>query len=470
MQEHTTHTRRDARTPAIAPREDAPGIPRIAGRRLVSIAATEQFEYQESNDGGEQGGGEGGGEGGGGDGWGHPQPRQPPQQGRAKKAAKVVPYTLVDVPPALQRELDAFTEWRLKPINRDRQGVSVEPITVAGNRADALRLLGWLKTERNVVPTLCGVFGSDRLGAAVQAFIIHLRARGRTYSTCAGYAKSFIAIARFVHAMRTARASQGVVVSSKYVDDMRRAHQQTMHQARQEQKFAAAKPKAWLDWSQVLAARCKAMREYERHKADEDGGHLQRKRLFDATLLTWLSSVPPDRVSVSRKLQLGVTLKPTSTGFDLDLSTPDAHKTAAIFGPTVTPVPEVACKMLRTWMAVEKLGSAGSTPFVFVLGDGRRGTIDHSQPVGDKRWTKVVQAVLQRHAGVPVAPKDLRSSFITFLMSDDHADSQLKNAVAFAMRHSTQQQASPAYDKERSERLWAAAVKVAAEYAGRLDA
>jgi len=36
------------------------------------------------------------------------------------------------------------------------------------------------------------------------------------------------------------------------------------------------------------------------------------KRLFDATLLTWLTSVPPDRVGVSRLLSLGDTLKPTA--------------------------------------------------------------------------------------------------------------------------------------------------------------
>ena len=31
-------------------------------------------------------------------------------------------------------------------------------------------------------------------------------------------------------------------------------------------------------------------------------------------MLTWLTVVPPDRVGVARKLQLGVTLKPTVDG------------------------------------------------------------------------------------------------------------------------------------------------------------
>ena len=121
-----------------------------------------------------------------------------------------------------------------------------------------------------------------------------------------------------------------------------------MQQARLEQKFAS-KPKAWLDWSSVLTARARAVREYE-HRKDQ-GGPGERTRLFDAALLTWLTVVPPDRVGVGRKLQLGVTLKPTADGFDLDLSTPDAHKTAAIFGPSTTPVPAAACALLRAWVA-----------------------------------------------------------------------------------------------------------------------
>eukprot|EP00964_Phaeocystis_antarctica_P008080 scaffold4357_cov63-Phaeocystis_antarctica.AAC.1 len=162
----------------------------------VSIAATEQFACNEDGDEAAEGGSGGGGGGG------------EQQQGRAKKT-RVATYTLLDVPPALQRELDSFSEWRLKPINRDRDGVSVEPITVAGNKADALRLLGWLKSEKSIAPSLGGVFGSERLGWAVQAFMDHLRACGRAYTTCAGYVKSFAAVTRFVYAARVARAAQG---------------------------------------------------------------------------------------------------------------------------------------------------------------------------------------------------------------------------------------------------------------------
>ena len=80
------------------------------------------------------------------------------------------------------------------------------------------------------------------------------------------------------------------------------------------------------------------------------------------------------------------------------------------------------------------------------------------------RWTKLVKAVFKAHAGVPLAPKELRSSFITFLRSGHNSDAALKSA-AFAMRHSSAQARGPAYDKERAERLSAAAVQVATDFA-----
>ena len=209
----------------------------------ASIAATEQFECDEEEDDGEEGeGGEGGGGG----------------EGRVKKT-RVTTYTLVDIPPALQRELDEFVRWRTLTVNSERNGVSVEPVTAAGNKSDALRLLGWLKAERNIVPSLCGVFGSDRLGPAVQQFIAHLRSCGRTYTTCAGYVKSFAIVARFVHATRTARAPRGTVISSTPVDAMHGLLAQTKQQGRLEEKFNG-KPPAWLDWAQVQTARARAVR------------------------------------------------------------------------------------------------------------------------------------------------------------------------------------------------------------------
>ena len=116
-------------------------------------------------------------------------------------------------------------------------------------------------------------------------------------------------------------------------------------------------------------------------------------------------------------------------------------------------------KLLTAWLgATGRTGAAAAQPHVFVPG------ADASKPLGAPQWTKLVKAVFKAHAGVPLAPKELRSSFITFLRSGHNSDAALKSA-AFAMRHSSTQARGPAYDKERSERLSAAAVQVATDYA-----
>ena len=76
-------------------------------------------------------------------------------------------------------------------------------------------------------------------------------------------------------------------------------------------------------------------------------------------------------------------------------------------------------------------------------------------------------ASFARHAGgVRLAPKDLRSSFVTWLRSASNSDEALR-AAALAMRHSPHQQASAAYDKDKAARLSAAAVAQAQAHAAR---
>ena len=77
---------------------------------------------------------------------------------------------------------------------------------------------------------------------------------------------------------------------------------------------------------------------------------------------------------------------------------------------------------------------------------------------------------LKAYAGVAFSPKDCRASFVTFMfmfMRDgDHGDDVL-TAAAQAMHHSSKVAASAAYDKHGSDRVVAAAVKAADEYAKR---
>ena len=64
------------------------------------------------------------------------------------------------------------------------------------------------------------------------------------------------------------------------------------------------------------------------------------------------------------------------------------------------------------------------------------------------------------------APKEMRSSYITWLRAGEHSDAALRR-VARQMRHSSAQQASAAYDREGAHRLSAAAVRAAGKHAAR---
>jgi len=69
---------------------------------------------------------------------------------------------------------------------------------------------------------------------------------------------------------------------------------------------------------------------------------------------------------------------------------------------------------------------------------------------------------------VPLCPKELRASFVEFLKTANHGDETLR-AAARAMRHSSKTQASASYARGESDRVIAAAVRVAELYASNFD-
>ena len=75
-------------------------------------------------------------------------------------------------------------------------------------------------------------------------------------------------------------------------------------------------------------------------------------------------------------------------------------------------------------------------------------------------------ATFKAYAGVAFSPKNCRASFITWMRDGEHEDEVLRSA-AQAMHHSNAMAASAAYDKHGTDRVVAAAVKAADEYAKR---
>ena len=155
-----------------------------------------------------------------------------------------------------------------------------------------------------------------------------------------------------------------------------------------------------------------------------------------------------------------------SGGWQLVLETQDAHKTAATFGPARTTLCAPIVAPLEAYLEAAGLldsQAAPSQPFIFSAGSAL------SQPPSPSAWTRLVQATFHRHAGVKLAPKEVRSAFVTWLRSSKQSDETLR-AAALALRHSSKMQKSAAYDKGSSDQLIAAAVDVTRAFAASVSA
>jgi hypothetical protein len=102
---------------------------------------------------------------------------------------KAKTWTLASVPAALKAELDAYTAFRMEPLQRQRLGSCVVDTTASSDKATTLRFLGWLSAEREVTPGL-GVFCRAALSQWVEDYLKALAEKGLKYSTLANYCVS----------------------------------------------------------------------------------------------------------------------------------------------------------------------------------------------------------------------------------------------------------------------------------------
>jgi integrase len=360
----------------------------------------------------------------------------------------------IAVTPTLEAELTAFDAYRAALINQSRDGGASATATRNTNRVHILRFFAWLVDQkmlkRDATLTL---FGNKYIGTAVERYvkdIVHQHAR--TWAYAARLLSSFVAAARFVVAQRGGQDPNGSIAK------LTALHSQSTQQARIESKFSLAeKPAGFLDWDAVQRVRAAA--ETALRAAKTDAAKLKGVR--DVTVLRLLADQPPDRVGVTRTLQLGSTLKrKDDCSYELDLSQPGAHKTAAVFGATRTTINASITPWLDRYIKLAGIQDGG---FLF------HAPGDPQAAASPSTWTERVKAIFARHGDVAFCPKDARSSFITFLRSGDHDDEAVK-AAAIAMRHSSKTAASAAYDKGASDRRVSAAMKVAADYSAKFTA
>jgi hypothetical protein len=111
------------------------------------------------------------------------------------------------------------------------------------------------------------------------------------------------------------------------------------------------------------------------------------------------------------QLRLGHTLQRTSSGgFKIDLSKQrDAHKTSRFYGPFAASLPEALTPVLSKYCTVLELDApTDGGPYLF---HPPQSASDRS--LEPSAWCGWVRRLFKRHHGTEIAPKTLRSVFIT---------------------------------------------------------
>ena len=364
------------------------------------------------------------------------------------------------ITPQLDSQLAAFDRFRRSTINPARSGKAAAATTTKEDRRSILHFLAWVHHRKGVPSPTFALFHSPKVGAITQEFVEE-KSLSCSYARISKVVGSLVAAARFTHAAFEANAKWKGGVSSAAVDQLVALHTQCCSESRLESNFNLARPpKAWLTWEECQRARARAEGAVDAYKGEDADEKLAL--LQTACLLRLLTGLPPDRVGVYRQLQLGSTLKQAVDGsYQIDLSRRGAHKTSATFGPTRTTVtPSVASRI----DALVQADGLQTGEYLFHLAS------DRSAPLAPAAWTRYVQATFRTYSatatspGVALSPKACRSSFVTWLRSGDHGDETLK-AAAQAMHHSSKMAESAAYDKHGSDRIVAAAMRAANEFA-----
>jgi hypothetical protein len=201
--------------------------------------------------------------------------------------------------------------------------------------------------------------------------------------------------------------------------------------SKQEQMYEASRVGGWLSWEDVQRTRIAAINKLDTAATGTNPATM-RTLLRDATALSLLSLIPPDRVGCIRKLRLQHTLqKKDSGGWKMDLSKArDSHKTSKWYGPFAASLPDALTPILNKYSEALKWEVGGDTAYLFHPPNGQ-----NDRPMESSAWCGWVKRLFKRHHGTEVAPKTLRSVFITWLRDNTSAPEVLKSAAHAMSTH-----------------------------------
>jgi len=240
-------------------------------------------------------------------------------------------YILQRVPPALTKDLSEYIVYRTATFAARRQGGAVQSISAEADRTQLLRFFGYLdRTNRIPDGQLLDITLMIRadLGDIASEYASWLQNTQRCrFSSIANYLNGLISITSYCYA-NLEPADAVLNMDPNPLAQLINLRGQA-EKASKTQQLYDKRVGGWCEWSDVQKARLKAVKKLETVAANTSTP-AYRNSLRDATALSLLSLIPPDRVGCIRKLRLGHTLKKKEGGgWAMDLSKQrDGHKTS----------------------------------------------------------------------------------------------------------------------------------------------
>lgn len=366
---------------------------------------------------------------------------------------KMKAYALSAPPSLLLSELRQYVAARTAVFDARRAGGAVVSTTVEGDTQGVLRFFGYLHRTHSV-PQGAWLYVSKfmvrpDLGDLVEGYALWLRQNQQIrYGSIANYLNQLAAVTAWAYRTFEIPADTAAMDPSPLAQ-IYNLRGQAEGQSKTEQMFDK-RVGGWMDWGEVQRARCRAI-----ELSCTGRGSISLAR--DAAAVSMLSLIPPDRVGLIRKLRLGHTLKKAEGGgWRLDLSKQrDGHKTSKFYGPFAARLPSELDPVLDKYAAMLELGGLdGKEAYLFYPVTGKP-----DRAMESSAWTAYVRKLFGKLSGTEIAPKTLRSIFITWLRETTDCPEVLKSA-AHAMKHQQATQESGHYDANADTKL----VKAAYEF------
>jgi hypothetical protein len=154
-------------------------------------------------------------------------------------------WTLDRVPASLEKQFSDYKDWRLSPLNFQRQGNAVVDTTANSDRGTTQRFLAYCQAEHGIAPTLA-TFGTAHLATLAQSWLEKLSERGLMWSTLGTYCNSLCNLAAYWWGSDGAVEEGALAMEVQPPDLLLRLRAQCEAQSRQQQLYAK-KPDNWLE-------------------------------------------------------------------------------------------------------------------------------------------------------------------------------------------------------------------------------